>query len=172
MLIVQPFTDCILSAYLLCILLIFVFENIHNCFFEIQVWECFPRKEFKLIWGLRYFGEEGLGLGQLYVPTYSQILLIYVHYCPGEGTPKPKTTAAILQGGRLGAKRGVKAVQVEVFLPGTDDPPSLGRYPALCFVTRGCPSFGFVGLGIIIIAFIRMFQMYFEGEGDFEVANR
>ena len=95
-----------------------------------------------------------------------------MHYCPGEGTPKPKSTAAILQGGRLGAKRGVKAVQVEVFLPGTDDPPSLGRYPALCLVTWGCPSFGFVGLLIIIIALIRMFQMYFEGEGDFEVANR
>ena len=83
---------------------------------------------------------------------------------------------AILQGGRLGGKRGVKAVQVEVFLPGTDDPPSLGRYPALCFVTRGCSfvfwfcwSFGFV---ILIITFIRMFQMYFGGEGDFEVANR
>ena len=95
-----------------------------------------------------------------------------MHYCPGEGTPSPKTTA-ILQGGRLGGKRGVKAVQVEVFLPGTDDPPSLGRYPALCFVTSwGCSSFGFVGLGILIITFIRMFQMYFEGEGDFEVANR
>ena len=79
---------------------------------------------------------------------------------------------AILQGGRLGGKRGVKAVQVEVFLPGTDDPPSLGRYPALCLVTWGCPSFGFVGLLIIIIALIRMFQMYFGGEGDFEVANR
>ena len=79
---------------------------------------------------------------------------------------------AILQGGRLGGKRGVKAVQVEVFLPGTDDPPSLGRYPALCFVTRGCSSFGFVGLGILIITFILMFQMYFGGEGDFEVANR
>ena len=68
---------------------------------------------------------------------------------------------AILQGGRLGGKRGVKAVQVEFFLPGTDDPPSLGRYPAPCFVTQGCSSFGFVGLGILIIAFIRMFQMYF-----------
>lgn len=102
--------------------------------------------------------------------TYLQPNTAHVH-CPGEGTPKPKTTA-ILQGGRLGGKRGVKAVQVEVFLPGTDDPPSLGRYPALCFVTRGCSSFGFVGLGILIIAFIRMFQMYFGGEGDFEVANR
>ena len=68
---------------------------------------------------------------------------------------------AILQGGRLGGKRGAKAVQVEVFLPGTDDPPSLGRYPALRLVTWGCSSFGFVGLGILIIAFIRMFQMYF-----------
>ena len=75
-------------------------------------------------------------------------------------------------GWEVGGKRGVKAVQVEVFLPGTDDPPSLGRYPALCFVTRGCSSFGFVGLVILIIAFIRMFQMYFAGEGDFEVANR
>ena len=58
------------------------------------------------------------------------------------------------------------------FLAGTDDPPSLGHYPAMCFVTPGCSSFGFVGLGILIITFIRMFQMYFAGEGDFEVANR
>ena len=110
----------------------------------------------------------GIGGGQFNLQPNTA----HVHYCPGEGTPKAKTTA-ILQGGRLGGKRGVKAVQVEVFLPGTDDPPSLGRYPALCFVTWGCSSFGFVGLVIlIIIAFIRMFQMYFGGEGDFEVANR
>ena len=110
----------------------------------------------------------GIGGGQFNLQPNTA----HVHYCPGEGTPKAKTTA-ILQGGRLGGKRGVKAVQVEVFLPGTDDPPSLGRYPALCFVTsRGCSSFGFVGLVILIITFIRMFQMYFGGEGDFEVANR
>ena len=84
----------------------------------------------------------------------------------------PPTPPAILQGGRLGGKRGVKAVQGEVFLPGTDDPPSLGRYPAPCFVTRGCSSFGFVGLVIFIITFIRMFQMYFGGEGDFVATFR
>ena len=101
--------------------------------------------------------------------TYSQILLMCI-IVQGDGRQSQKRSHPA--GWEVGGKRGVKAVQVEVFLPGTDDPPSLGRYPALCFVTRGCSSFGFVGLGILIIAFIRMFQMYFGGEGDFEVANR
>ena len=130
----------------------------------------FPSERILANMGITIFWGRGPGIGggQFYLqPNTAQ-----VHYCPGEGTPKPKTTAAILQGGRLGGKRGVKAVQVEVFLPGTDDPPSLGRYPAPCLVTRGCSSFGFVGLGILIITFICMFQMYFGGEGDFEVANR
>ena len=103
----------------------------------------------------------------MYLPT--------AKYCScvlSKGRDAKAKNEAILQGGRLGGKRGVKAVQVEFFLPGTDDPPSLGHYPAMCFVTPGCSSFGFVGLGILIIAFIRMFQMYFAGEGDFEVANR
>ena len=121
--------------------------------------------------GITIFWGRGPGI-RATLCTYLQPNTAHVHYCPGEGTPKPKTKpSCCLQGGRLGGKRGVKAVQVEVFLPGTDDPPSLGRYPAPCLVTRGCSSFGFVGLGILIIAFIRMFQMYFEGEGDFEVAN-
>ena len=130
----------------------------------------FPSERILANMGITIFWGRGPGIGggQFYLqPNTAHV------QCPGEGTPSPKTKpSCCLQGGRLGGKRGVKAVQVEVFLPGTDDPPSLGRYPALCFVTRGCSSFGFVGLVILIITLIRMFQMYFGGEGDFEVANR
>lgn len=130
----------------------------------------FPSQRILANMGITIFWGRGPGI-RATLCTYSQILLLCI-IVQENGRQSQKRPPSCRQGGRLGGKRGVKAVQVEVFLPGTDDPPSLGRYPALCFVTRGCSSFGFVGLGILIIAFIRMFQMYFGGEGDFEVANR